>query len=149
MIDCVLRRTADRSGRRRRAAAFAAGLVLFLTACGSDDEASPPGSTSRPRTDARIQVVSPRPNQETGSDVTVEVNLIGAKEVERTGPPIRPDEGHIHIAVDGATIAMAYGDSHTLRGLTPGTHSVQVDFVAADHIPFANRVTAAVIFTVK
>lgn len=44
---------------------------------------------------------------------------------------------------------MAYGDTQTLKGLTPGQHSVQVDFVAVDHVPFKNRVTAAVLFTVK
>lgn len=135
---------------RRVLAAVSAGLVLVaLTGCGGDKEASSPNAGQRPATKARIQIVSPKPNQETGPEVTIEVNLIGAREVERTGPPITPDEGHIHISVDGATVAMAYGDSHTLKGLTPGPHSVQVDFVAADHIPFANRVTAAVIFTVK
>ena len=35
------------------------------------------------------------------------------------------------------------------QALTPGQHSVQVDFVAVDHVPFRNRVTAAVLFTVK
>ena len=50
---------------------------------------------------------------------------------------------------DGTVVAMAYGDSQVLKGLTPGQHSVQVDFVATDHIPFLNRVTAGVLFTVK
>jgi len=79
----------------------------------------------------------------------VQVQLIGAKEVPQSGPPIKPDEGHIHVSLDGQIVAMAYGDSQTLKGLQPGQHSVQVDFVAADHIPFQNRVTAGVLFTVK
>ena len=61
----------------------------------------------------------------------------------------RADEGHVHIALDGAVVAMAYGDAQTLKGLTPGQHSLQVDFVAVDHVPFRNRVTAAVLFSVK
>jgi hypothetical protein len=63
--------------------------------------------------------------------------------------PIKPDEGHIHVSLDGNVVAMAYGDSQTLKGISPGQHSVQVDFVATDHIPFLNRVTAGVLFTVK
>jgi len=53
------------------------------------------------------------------------------------------------VSLDGTVVAMAYGDSQVLKGLTPGQHSVQVDFVATDHIPFLNRVTAGVLFTVK
>jgi len=44
---------------------------------------------------------------------------------------------------------MAYSTTQELKGLTPGAHSVQVEFVAIDHLPFSNRVVAAVLFTVK
>ena len=123
--------------------------LVSLTACGSDKKSTTPGAQERPSTDARIQIVAPSPNQETGPDVTVQVKLIGAKEVPQVSGPIKPDEGHIHVSLDGVVVAMAYGDSQTLRALTPGQHSVQVDFVAVDHLPFKNRVTAAVLFTVK
>ena len=72
-----------------------------------------------------------------------------AKEVDRQGTPIVPTEGHIHVSRDGNVVAMAYSDTQVLKGLTPGPHSVQVDYVATDHIPFSNRVTAAVLFSVK
>jgi hypothetical protein len=124
-------------------------LLIGLTACGSDKKPTTPSAQERPTTNARIQIVSPTPNQETGPDVTVQVKLIGAKEVPQVDGPLKPDEGHIHISLDGAVVAMAYGDSQTLKALTPGQHSVQVDFVAIDHVPFKNRVTAAVLFTVK
>jgi hypothetical protein len=125
-------------------------LLLALVGCSSDKSGA--GSTkvpARPATDARIQILSPTPNQETGPDVTVQVKLIGAKEVPQVTGTIKPDEGHIHVSLDGAVVAMAYGDTQTLKGITPGQHSVQVDFVATDHIPFRNRVTAGVLFTVK
>jgi len=135
----------------RRAAILVPLLVVLIgfTGCGSDKKSSSPSVPERPATDARIQIVAPTPNQETGPDVTVQVKLIGAKEVPQVSGPIKPDEGHIHVSLDGTVVAMAYSDSQTLKGLTPGQHSVQVDFVAVDHVPFKNRVTAAVLFRVK
>ena len=124
-------------------------LLIATTACGEDKKASAPKVAERPVTPARIQIVAPTPNQETGPDVTVQVKLTGAKEVPQQAGEVKPDEGHIHVSLDGAVVAMAYQDTQVLKGLTPGQHSVQVDFVAVDHIPFRNRVTAGVLFTVK
>jgi len=135
--------------RPARAVLVAPLLLLALAGCGKGKSATPRPPAARPATSARIQILQPTPNEETGPDVTVQVQLIGAKEVPQSGPPIKPDEGHIHVSLDGQIVAMAYGDSQTLKGLQPGQHSVQVDFVAADHIPFQNRVTAGVLFTVK
>jgi len=125
---------------------LAAGLLL--PACGSDATSSPTAN-SRPFTPARIQIISPTPNEVTGPDVTVQVNLVGGHEVQPSAGTIRPDEGHIHVSVDGSVVAMAYGTTQELKGITPGPHSVQVEFVAIDHLPFRNRVTAAVLFTGK
>ena len=124
-------------------------LLIALPACGEDKKSSAPKVIERPATPARIRIVAPTPNQETGPNVTVEVELIGAREVPQQSGEVKPDEGHIHIMLDGAVVAMAYGDTQTLSNLTPGQHSVQVDFVAVDHVPFRNRVTAGVLFTVK
>jgi hypothetical protein len=132
-----------------RAALLAPVLMLALTGCGDKKPSTTKAPPPRPDTEARIQILAPTPNQETGPDVTVQVKLIGAKEVPQVSGPIKPDEGHIHVSLDGAVVAMAYGDSQTLKGITPGQHSVQVDFVAVDHIPVRNRVTAGVLFTVK
>jgi hypothetical protein len=124
-------------------------LLVAAAACGEDKKSSAPKVAERPVTPARIQIVAPTPNQETGPDVTVQVKLTGAREVPQQAGEVRPDEGHIHVALDGAVVAMAYQDTQVLKGLTPGQHSVQVDFVAVDHVPFRNRVTAGVLFTVK
>jgi hypothetical protein len=124
-------------------------LLIALTACGEDKKSSAPKGPQRPATPARIQIVAPTPNQETGPDVTVQVKLIGAREVPQQAGEVKPDEGHIHVSLDGAVVAMAYQDTQLLKELTPGQHSVQVDFVAVDHLPFRNRVTAGVLFTVK
>jgi hypothetical protein len=136
-------------GRAARGTLLGAALVVALAGCSSGSNSSSPQPPARPATSARIQLLSPTPNQETGPDVTVQVQLIGAHEVPASAGTIKPDEGHIHVSLDGTVVAMAYGDTQQLKGLTPGQHSVQVDFVAVDHIPFKNRVTAAVLFTVK
>ena len=135
-------------GRSRRAALLAPFLLVALAGCSKDSSATPKPA-ARPATDARIQILQPTPNQETGPDIPVQVRLIGAKEVDRQGTPIVPTEVHIHVSLDGNVVAMAYSDTQVLKGLTPGPHSVQVDYVATDHIPFSNRVTAAVLFSVK
>jgi hypothetical protein len=123
------------------------GGLTGLTACG--DKKSQSTVPSRPVTNARLQILEPTPNQETGPDVTVKVGLTGAKEVQPAQGDVKPDEGHIHIVLDGQIVAMAYGTQQDLHGLKPGKHSLQADFVAIDHLPFQNRVLAAVIFSVK
>ena len=143
-----MRRILGRAGRRALVASLALVAVTALAGCSKGGSASPK-PPNRPATEARIQILAPTPNEVTGPDVTVKVALLGAKEVERQGPPIVPTEGHIHVSLDGQIVAMAYSDTQVLKGLTPGPHSVQVDYVATDHIPFSNRVTAAVLFTVK
>ena len=133
--------------RRLGLALVLLGGLAAMTGCG--DKKSQSTVPSRPVTTARIQILEPTPNQETGPDLTVKVNLIGAKEVQPAQGEVKPDEGHIHIVLDGQVVAMAYGTQQDLHGLKPGTHAVQADFVAIDHLPFQNRVTAAVIFSVK
>jgi len=131
----------------RRAVVLAGGLIL-TAACGRDANSSQTANV-RPLTPARIEIISPTPNEVTDPDVTVKVNLIGAHEVQPSAGTIRPDEGHIHVSLDGSVVAMAYSTTRELKGLIPGTHSVQVEFVAIDHLPFRNRVIAAILFTVK
>src|SRR2546421_11794632 len=131
--------------RRRSGWAAVTPLVLLALAGCSKDGSTSLQSAARPATEARIQILAPTPNQETGPDVTVQVKLFGAKEVPQVAGPIKPDEGHIHVSLDGNVVAMAYGDTQVLKGITPGQHSVQVDFVATDHIPFRTRVTPGVL----
>ncbi len=133
--------------RDRRLLSPIAALVVIaglLTACGG-------ASDGRPTTHATIRFVSPEPNAVSGSDVTVRVHLGGARIVPSTqvGGKPRADRGHIHVSLDGQLVAMAYGDDQVLPNVTPGRHTLQAEFVASDHLPFANRVIAAVTFTVR
>ena len=121
-------------------------LLFVLAACGADD----PGTGSdRPSTAARLAIVAPTANEVTGPDVTVTLDLQGAKVVSRTSGELTPDEGHIHLVLDGDTVTMAFKDSLELKDLAPGMHSLRAEFVAVDHQHFANRVVAAVLFEVQ
>lgn len=135
-------------------------LVAVAGACGSSKKASSTSGAgasanqanqaNRPTTAARIEIVEPAPNAKTGPDVTLKMNLIGAQVVspDKVTGPLRGDEGHIHVSLDGQLVSMNYGLEAPLAGLKPGSHSVQAEFVAVDHAPFKNRVVAAVLFQV-
>jgi hypothetical protein len=134
---------------RRRAGiaviATAAVVALLLTACGSGSSGS-----KRPTTTARLAIVQPTSAEVTGADITLQMSLTGATVVPPTQTTgLRGDQGHIHVSLDGKLISMAYGLTQPVTGLTPGTHTIQAEFVASDHLPFANRVTAAVVFQAK
>jgi hypothetical protein len=73
----------------------------------------------------------------------------GAKIVRQTTTRIRPDQGHVHLLVDGKLVAMSYGLNEQLPKLGPGQHLVQVEFVAADHAPFDPRVLAQAAFIIR
>jgi hypothetical protein len=129
--------------------AGAAMIIAAAAGCGGRGRASANAETvARPHTDATLQILSPTPNETTGPNVTMLFAVQGAT----VSPPdvlkIVPNQGHIHVSLDGKLIAMAYGTSTTATGLSPGPHTVQAEFVANDHLPFANRVVAAVIFNV-
>ena len=131
--------------------AFLVVGAIAVAACAPDNQASSnTTTTARPRTSAHLQIESPTPNQTTGAAVDLKLALAGATVVspsEVSG--VDPTEGHIHVSVDGKLVSMTYGLSQQLTGLTPGTHTVQAEFVASDHRPFANRVVAAVVFQVQ
>jgi hypothetical protein len=129
-------------------------LVTLLTvaaACSSPSASGRSSAPARPSTRATLQIVSPAPNSVTGSRVDLRLRLENARIVPSadTGGQLSGDRGHIHISVDGQQVAMAYSLEQTLPPLAPGRHTVQTEFVAVDHQPFANRVVAAVAFSVR
>ena len=134
--------------------ALVALAVLLVGACSSGGGSAPtPAPTSlaaRPVSTAKLTILTPR-NGQTLSRRTPEVrlDLTGAKIVAHTTTRIRPDQGHIHLLVDGKLVAMNYGLNERLPKLSPGQHLVQVEFVAADHAPFEPRVLTQAAFTVR
>ena len=140
--------------RPRRAVAALALSALLAAACGSKSSSTSGGSgpVARPTSKVQLQIVSPTPDQTvTGTSTLLEINLVGGSVVPPTqvSGPLRGDQGHIHVSVDGKLVTMAYTTSYEITGLTPGKHSVQAEFVAIDHLPFNPRVVNTVLFNVK
>ena len=124
------------------------GLSLTVVACGSSSK--PAAAPTRPTTAAKLEIVSPTPNEVTGPDVKVQFQVMGGTVLPaaQVKGPLRGDQGHVHVSLDGKLVQMAYADQTTLTGLTPGQHALQASWVAVDHLPFRNQVVAAVLFQV-
>ena len=125
--------------------------VLTVAGCGGKEPTTTTATTvlgNRPSTSAQIQIVSPQANETTGSDVSLRVELTGGKIVQVSTGPLRGDEGHVHVSLDGKLVEMQYTASQQLTGLAPGQHSLSAEFVATDHLPFRNTPRSVVLFTV-
>jgi hypothetical protein len=83
-----------------------------------------------------------------GGEVTVRLRVEGATVTQETTTRLAPDEGHIHLTLDGRLVTLLGGLEERLTGLAPGQHVIQAEFVAADHGPFSPRVIQVVTFTV-
>jgi hypothetical protein len=130
------------------------GVLLLVAACGGGDPASSPSAAAtaaaRPSSTAHLAISSPEQNEVvTGPTTPLEVKLTGAEIVPQTSTDLRPDQGHLHVFLDGDLVSMTSSTETTLADLAPGEHLVKVEFVAADHAPFDPRVIAAVSFEVE
>ena len=137
-------------------AAVAMALVLSSFACGGDQAPDPPASLvpsvaqDRPTSTGELTIVSPENGERISGDTArLRIDLQGAEVVDQTSTDLQPDEGHLHVVLDGKLVSMTSGTSQLLQGLTPGEHLLQVEFVANDHAPFDPRVLAAVTFEVR
>ena len=149
--------TQDPHHRNTAGSALAWLAALLMAACagsggGSSGSAAPPATTAlaaRPASTAKLTILTPRNGQTVHSPTPqVRLGLKGAKIVPQTSTRIRPDQGHVHLLVDGKLVAMNYGLNEQLPNLGPGQHLVQVEFVAADHAPFEPRVLAQAAFNI-
>jgi hypothetical protein len=146
--------------RTARTSALLAVLTAMLAACGggttgataTPGAAAPtgaPATADRPASPAVIELVSPVDGSTVkGDTVTVTVAIQNAHIVQATSTNIRPDEGHVHLYIDGNLQYMAYALSQPFT-LKPGTYTMYAEFVASDHFPFNPRVYSKhIVFTV-
>ena len=93
--------------------------------------------------------MQPTPDQDaTGDTLQVVLDLEGGRIVDTASTTLTPDTGHIHLLLDGDLVSMTYGlvQEVDLRGLQPGTHTLEAQYVAADHGPFDPQVRSTVDF---
>jgi hypothetical protein len=144
---------------RSRLATLLAAFAFVAAAC------SPAAPTTAPQTltpaisptiapriasDAKVSIREPADGATVvGTSVHVVLKLDGAKIVTETTTNIRPDEGHVHLYLNGQVVSMNYGLEQDLP-VTPGTYVLRAEFVAADHAPYNPRVESGdVVFTVN
>ncbi|HZD74412.1 MAG TPA: hypothetical protein VE776_11105 [Actinomycetota bacterium] len=123
---------------------------------GGQGGSPPPSATTaanadRPSSTAKLSILAPRNGQvvDSGANLTLKLGLTGAKIVQATTTKIQPDQGHVHVMLDGKLISMNYQLSEKLPKLGPGAHQIQAEFVAADHLPFDPRVLTQAAFQVN
>lgn len=118
-------------------------MLVAAAACGSRAAQTRIGST------AKIAIIEPAPGTVVTADaVRVRVKLEGARVVPDTRFDITPDEGHIHLSLNGNVLSMNYGLDEIIP-VGKGPQLLQAEFVAADHLPFNPRVISTVTFTVR
>ena len=140
----------ERRGRILGSALIALGLLG--SACGSGgataDSPSPLGS--RPTSTAKLSIISPKNGSVVKAPtVHLKLSLQGAQIVKQTSTDLSADKGHVHVLLDGSLILMNYSLGDEIHDVGPGTHRIEVEFVATDHAPFDPRVTAVTSFQVK
>ncbi|MDP9226521.1 MAG: DUF4399 domain-containing protein [Actinomycetota bacterium] len=127
--------------------------AVMAAACGARGAkpSTPSAAASvRPSSPARISILSPHNGQTIRSrSLPIHLSLKNARIVKPTTSNINPRKGHIHVSLDGSIVSMNYGLKDTIHNLSPGTHTLRVEFVASDHLPFNPRVFQEVAFVVK
>jgi hypothetical protein len=109
----------------------------------------PSWSPIRPRSDARLAIVLPTPDEVVHGDaLEVDIRLRGGTLTPVTSTRLSSSAGHLHVSIDGQLLSMttASDTEVDIGGLGDGEHTLQAEFVAADHGPFKPRVLATVRF---
>jgi hypothetical protein len=104
---------------------------------------------ARPRSTAKITVVTPKAASVSGATVAVSLRLDGGRITKQVTTNLRPDRGHVHLRLDGETITLLGSLTERIPDVKAGPHLLEAEFVASDHGPFNPRVLSAVSFTVR
>ena len=132
----------------RRAITLVLALALLgSVACAKKDDGQ---AAERPRSTATLTIVSPKPNDVVdGKTFPVKIDLQGGRIVKVVEQDLTPDEGHMHVSIDGKLVTQTFSLNDKLP--TPkkkGSHLLQAEFVAKDHGPFDPRVLTSAPFEV-
>src|SRR5688572_11580270 len=113
--------------RRSLFFALAAALLVGLVACPkSEPEPTPtPSSTQTARisSTATIAITEPATGAVIrGSEVAVKIALTGGRVVPQVSTNLKPDEGHIHLLLDGKVVQLLGSLDETIKNVTKGPH---------------------------
>lgn len=131
----------------RKFAVVAMGLVLLSANAWAVDAASGPPRQKAPK-GAKVMILEPKDGATVNQDVTVKFGVSGIKIAPSTDST--PGTGHHHLLIDGAELPSGnapipndathkhYGKGQTedTVRLTPGDHTLQLDFADAAHMQF-------------
>lgn len=128
-------------------------ICLAAAGCGKGGgtAASSPTATQRPAIASTgvLAITAPQPGDTVkGSTLKVRMTLTGARIIPASTKELKPDEGHVHVLLDGRLIDQTASLAMDIPGLAPGSHTLRVEFVAGDHVPFSPRVVKETFFTV-
>jgi hypothetical protein len=116
-------------------------LTTLIAACSGSPEDAP--QAKRIASTAKMSIVEPAQGaQITGPKMRVVISLEGGRIVPEATKDIKPDEGHMHLSLDGQLATMTYGLDQEIE-VTPGRHILQAEYVAGDHVPFNPRIIQA------
>lgn len=138
--------------RRKMIATVAFGLVACGGGSGTNPSPTPsaPTTASRPSSTATIKILVPEKGATFAeNDVPVRLELTGGKIVPQVSNKLTPNEGHVHLKLDGVTITILGTLHETLEDVSAGPHLLEVEFVAVDHGKFNPPVTDTTTFTVQ
>lgn len=126
-------------------------LALAAVACGGyGTGTTPTPSSARLSSTAVLRIVSPTPGQVVPTTgVIVTISLEGARIVPAGSTNLKPDEGHVHLKVDGRVITLTGTLEVPTGPLTKGPHLLEIEFAASDHGPFNPRVIQQVTVTAE
>lgn len=96
----------------------------------------------RPATTARLEVLAPPDGASFFGRVPVRVRVAGGRLAPSAALANQPNEGHLHIAVDGQVTSMV-GTENQDVAVPLGEHRITVEFVANDHVAFCPTVTVS------
>ena len=126
-------------------------LIVPRTLFPRTPAATPTPGTDRPASTATLAIDRPADGWVgDGDELDVVLTLDGGTIVDTTSTRLTPDTGHVHLSLDDRVVSMTYGLVQVvdLRGLSAGEHTLEAEFVAADHGPFDPRVTDTVTFRI-
>jgi hypothetical protein len=94
----------------------------------------------RPSTSAALDVISPAEGQHFRSNaVPVRVSVRGGSLAAANVNKLEPGKGHLQISVDRILVTRASNEVQIVQ-IADGSHTVLVEYVAADHLSFCPRV---------